>query len=168
MHRPILAAALLSIALSAGVAAQDRVNWDRYVDPQYGFSADLPYGAFEPLPSDGSPGLTLGETDGNGQISIYGGDARGLTLAAFAERLTSGNEVRDITYQAEGKSWFVLSGFYQPESGGDQLIFYTKVLLSPDRERFSAFEISYDAAEKARYDAIVEHIENSFTRPAAS
>ena len=105
MYRPILAAALLSIALSAGVAAQDRVNWDRYVDPQYGFSADLPYGAFEPLPSDGSPGLTLGETDGNGQISIYGGDARGLTLAAFAERLTSGNEVRDITYQAEGKSW---------------------------------------------------------------
>ena len=167
MYRPLLAAALVSVVLSAGAAAQDQTSWDRYVDPDYGFSAQLPYGAFEPLPSDGSPGLTMGEVGGNGQISIYGGDARGLTLAGFAERLTSGNEVRDITYQAEGNNWFVLSGFYEPETGSEPLIFYTKVLLSTDRRRFSAFEISYDADEKARYDAIVEHIEDSFTRPPA-
>ena len=166
MFARLFAAALLSVALSAGAAGQSQLDWDRYIDPQYGFSADLPYGAFEPLPGDPSQGLTLGEIGGNGQISIYGGDARGLTLAGFAERLTSGNDVREITYQAEGESWFVLSGYYSPQSG-EQLIFYTKVLLSPDRESFSAFEISYDANEKARYDAIVERIEDSFTRPAA-
>jgi hypothetical protein len=168
MFARLLASAVLFSLLSLGAAAQQSSSWATYVDPDYGFSAELPYGQFEALSSDGSQGLTLGEVGGNGQISIYGGDARGLTLEGFAERLTGGNEVRNITYQAEGNSWFVLSGFYQPETGTDPLIFYTKVLLSADHERFSAFEISYDADEKARYDAIVERLENNFTRPPTS
>lgn len=171
MSNPVFVAAAFSLALSSSVCAtagaQQPGDWARYVDPKYGFAAELPYGQFEPLDDDGSGGLTLGETGGSGQISIYGGDAQGLTLEGFAERLSAGDEIRSITYQAGGDSWFVLSGFYQPEAVGERLIFYTKVLLSSDRQTFSAFEISYDAEQKARYDAIVSRIEDSFTRPPA-
>jgi hypothetical protein len=166
VRKQVLLAVAFALAAWIPAGAQE-AQWARYVDPQFGFSADLPYGAFEPLEEEG-PGLTLGEVGGNGQISIYGGDASGLTLDVFAERLTSGNEVRSITYRAEGNSWFVLSGFYEPETGGEPLIFYTKVLLSADRQTFSAFEISYDADEKARYDRLVDRIEDSFTRPRPS
>jgi hypothetical protein len=165
--RKLLIAAGVALVLGTGAFAQGTTEWTKYVDPQYGFSADLPYGAFQPLEDDGSGGLTLGEVDGNGQISIYGGDANGLTLDGFAEQLTSGNDVRSITYRAEGNSWFVLSGFYEPETGGEPLIFYTKVLLSADRQTFSAFEISYDADQKALYDSVVSRIEDSFTRPTS-
>jgi hypothetical protein len=169
MANQYIGAALIcmSLALGGPAHAQRSGNWAEYVDPQYGFSAELPYGLFEPLEDDGMGGLTLGEVGGTGQISIYGGNAEGLTLDGFAERLTSGNEVRSITYRAEGQSWFVLSGFYEPETGGEPLIFYTKLLLSADRETFSAFEISYDANEKARYDELVSRIEDNFTRPPA-
>ena len=161
-----IAAVSLILVGSVPSSAQSAA-WERYVDPQYGFSAELPYGVFEPLEDDGSGRLTLGEVGGTGQISIYGGDAGGLTLEGFAERLSAGEEVRSITYQAGGDSWFVLSGYYQPDAEGERLIFYTKVLLSPDRETFSAFEISYDLDEKARFDGIVSRIEDSFTRPPA-
>lgn len=166
MRKQVLLAVAFVLAAWMPAGAQE-AQWARYEDPQFGFSADLPYGAFEPLEEEGQ-GLTLGEVGGNGQISIYGGDANGLTLDVFAERLTSGNEVRSITYRAEGNSWFVLSGFYEPETGGEPLIFYTKVLLSADRQTFSAFEISYDADEKAYYDELVSRIEDSFTRPRPS
>lgn len=166
--KKLLIAAGFALTLSVGAFAQESAEWGRYVDPQFGFSAELPYGVFQPLEDDGSGGLTLGEVGGNAQISIYGGNANGLTLDGFAERLTSGNEVRSITYRAEGNSWFVLSGFYEPETGGEPLIFYTKVLLSADRQSFSAFEISYDADQKALYDSVVSRIEDSFTRPRPS
>lgn len=166
MKRQWFGAAALVLGLwMSGPALAQQVNWERYEDPQYGFSAELPYGAFEPLGEEGSGGLTLREVGGSGQISIYGGDAGGLTLESFAERLSSGEEVRTITYQAGGNSWFVLSGYYEPEAAGERLIFYTKVLLSADRESFSAFEISYDPAEKQRFDPLVSRIEDSFTRP---
>jgi hypothetical protein len=159
---------MLALMLGGSVVAQGTTEWATYVDPEFGFSAELPYGAFRPLEQDGAGGgLTLGEVDGNGQISIYGGDANGLTLDGFAERLTSGNDVRSITYRAEGNSWFVLSGFYEAETGGEPLIFYTKVLLSADRQTFSAFEISYDADQKELYDSVVSRIEDSFTRPTS-
>ena len=168
MSKLLSGIAAVSLILVGSVPSSSQsAAWERYVDPQYGFSAELPYGVFEPLEDDGSGGLTLGEVGGTGQISIYGGDASGLTLEGFAERLTAGEEVRSITYQAGGDSWFVLSGYYQPDAEGERLIFYTKVLLSPDRETFSAFEISYDLDEKARFDGIVSRIEDSFTRPPA-
>ena len=168
MSKLLSGIAAVSLILVGSVpSSAPSAAWERYVDPQYGFSAELPYGVFEPLEDDGSGGLTLGEVGGTGQISIYGGDAGGLTLEGFAERLSAGEEVRSITYQAGGDSWFVLSGYYQPGAEGERLIFYTKVLLSPDRETFSAFEISYDLDEKARFDGIVSRIEDSFTRPPA-
>jgi hypothetical protein len=161
------------LLLPGAVMAQGdagQVAWTSYIDPTYGFSVELPLGLFEPLEEvSDDPGMTLVEPGGSGQLSIYGGAAQGLTLDEFAQRLSSGEQVRTITYRAGGQSWFVLSGDYTPDSPSDEaLIFYTKVLLSPDGNSFSAFELSYPKDDKARYDAIVERIEDSMTRPGAA
>jgi hypothetical protein len=161
MIKAVLAAVAL-LGLSLPAFAQDG-GWRRYEDPDYGFSADLPVD-FVPLEGAGGPGLTLAEADGQAQINLYGGPANGLTLEDFAATLASGGQ--RITYQAQGQSWFVLSGYYEPTSTSrEPLVFYTKVLLSADQSRFSAFELSYPENEKARFDPLVERIEDSFTRP---
>lgn len=161
-----LGAAIVLVASGGMASAQSPIEWAVYDDTDYGFSAELPYGLFEPLEQDDGNGLTLVQTNGSGQISIYGGDAAGLTLDSFEQRLSAGEDVREITYRASGNSWFVLSGLYEQPTG-EPLIFYTKVLLSTDRQRFSAFEVSYDRSEKPQFDGIVDRIEDSFTRPGS-
>lgn len=165
-------AAALALLLPVAAMAQGnpgQVAWTSYTDPTFGFSVDLPLGMFEPLQQDNGLGLTLVETGGLGQLSIYGGTADGLTLEGFEQMLSEGEQIRTITYRAGGNSWFVLSGDYAPDGPADEpLIFYTKVLLSRDRNSFSAFEISYPRADKVRYDPIVERIEDTMTRPGAA
>lgn len=162
----IRVAAAAALMTPSGAFAQTfDLGWDRYTDPAYAFTVDLPMGLFAPLGTTDVPGLTLAEISGEGQISLYGGSAEGLTLQDFASRLSAGEQVRTITYQASGASWFVLSGYYESAAGEDPLIFYTKVLMSPDHRTFSAFEISYPKNEKSRFDPIVNRIEESMTRP---
>lgn len=141
------------------------LGWERHTDPAYAFAVDLPMGLFAPIDATDAPGLTLAEIGGEGQISLYGGSAEGLTLEDFATRLSAGEQVRTITYQASGGSWFVLSGYYESGPGERPLIFYTKVLMSADHRTFSAFEISYPQSEKSRFDPIVNRIEDSMTPP---
>ena len=158
--------AAVAIVTPSGAFAQTvNLGWAQYTDPAFAFTVDLPMDLFAPLDATDVPGLTLAEIGGEGQISLYGGSAEGLTLQDFAVRLAAGEQVRTITYQASGGSWFVLSGYYESPGGEDPLIFYTKVLMSADHRTFSAFEISYPQNEKSRFDPIVNRIEDSMTRP---
>lgn len=168
MLQTSLRATAITLLLPMAAMAQD-IAWTSYVDPEFRFSVDLPLGMFEPLDGDAGVGMTLAETGGQGQLSIYGGEAPGLTLEQFAERLSTGEQIRTITYQTGGNSWFVLSGDYAPDTPqSEPLIFYTKVMLAEDGNSFSAFEISYPKREKSRYDPIVERIEGTMSRPGAS
>jgi len=154
-----------AFALSTTLAWAQEVTWLPYTDPTYGFSAELPTGLFAPVDTGETPGIRLAEVGGDAQISLYGGPAGGLTRDGLEERLSAGEQIATITYRAGGQSWFVLSGFYQPVDGGEGEIFYTKVLFSPDNQSFSAFEISFPPEDKPRFEALVERLEDSFTRP---
>lgn len=164
---PVRIAFLALVFAVPGMAlAQAGIDWTRYSDPELQFSIDLPLGMFEPVAGGAAGSLTLAEVGGSGQLSIYGGPAAGLTREEFERRLSAGEQIRSITYRTGGNSWFVLSGFYGAEGEEDDpLIFYTKVLMSPDHDSFAAFEISYDEDDKALFDPIIERIEDSFTRP---
>ena len=165
---PKRTAALLAplLLLSTTLAwAQPAITWQPYTDPQYGFSAELPTGLFAPVDEGETPGLRLAEVGGDAMISLYGGPAAGLTRDGLEERLEAGEQIRTITYRAGGDSWFVLSGFYDDTEAQEGDIFYTKVLFSPDRQSFSAFEISFPPQDKPRFEALVERLEDSFTRP---
>ena len=76
------------------------------------------------------------------------------------------DRIEEVTYRAGGRSWFVLSGYYTDNDGFDEpMIFYAKLMFSPDRSQVAAFEISFPKSEKPRFAPLVEHIENSFTPP---
>lgn len=164
--RPLVHSAAVTIVSVAAVAAQPAaVTWTPYADPVYGFSAELPLGLFSVVEAEGSPGIMLAEVGGEAQLSLYGGPAEGMNRDALEARLSAGEQIGTITYRTGGDSWFVLSGFYEPLGPGDLTIFYTKVMFSPDHQTFSAFEISFPATDKPRFEALVEHFEDNFTRP---
>jgi hypothetical protein len=165
MTRSIFLAATAALALSATpVLAQD-AQWARYDNPAYGFSAELPLGIFSPASEPTSEAMLMLEAGGAGQLSVYAGPTDGLSLDQFASQLQTSDQSRSVTYRAGGNSWIVLSGFYG-EDGAEPLIYYTKLLLSADRETFSGFEISFPAADKPRFESIVDRIEDTFTRPS--
>jgi len=160
-------AALLVIASSMIVTpaalAQANGGWQSYSDHDYGFSAELPLGSFEVIEAEGTPGIALREIDGQATINLYGGPADGMTREALEDQL-SGAQLATTTYRSGGDSWFVLSGYYETQ-GRQDTIYYTKVMFSPDHQTFSAFEITFPTIEKPRFEALVEHFEDNFTRP---
>lgn len=174
-------ALLLSPTLSA--FAQPEVLWQRYTNHQYGYSVDIPFGLFASgVGGRRSNGITLSATSGGGELQIYGGsNAQHADPAAMARLLAGAEQVKQVTYRAGGRNWLVLSGFYRPvQAGGadlpgfyrplqagdaDRVIFYTKLMFSPDGSSISAFEISYPAIEKLKYDPIIAHLEKTLTPP---
>ena len=154
----------LSIALAPATLAQTRTGFEPYLDSTYGFSAQLPLDDFAVIDSQGTPGIALREIGGQATINLYGGPAAGMTRDSLEQRLETGASTSTMTYRAGGNSWFVLSGFYDRAQPQDT-IFYTKVLFSPDRQTFSAFEITFPARDKPRFAPLVEHFEDTFTRP---
>ena len=155
------------LLLSTGPALGQRVDagWQTYTDDEFGFSAQLPLGLFMLDPNGQTPGMTLVERGGSATLRLYGGPAIGLDRNTLEDRLSAGPGISQVTYRAGGPSWFVLSGFYAPSRPGEETIFYTKVMFSEERTSFSAFEMTFPAAEKPRFAPIVEHLEDHFTRP---
>lgn len=160
-----LTSALLVATLS--LAPTPAAAWDAYENPTYGYRIDLPGGPFAVEPAAGGTGVTLLDLAGRGQIDVYGADnAQELSPRAFESALGAAPRIAEITYARRGNSWFVISGHYRREGAeSTPLIFYAKVMFSPDRQRLAAFEASYPQAEKARWDPIIERLEASLRAP---
>jgi hypothetical protein len=164
-----LAALLFALAASLPAVAQAPA-WQPYEDPELGFRIELPLADFEAIgdDDDGPDVLRLYERHGgDAMIEVYGGqNPEGLSAAEFADMLAGADRIAEVTYRTGGRSWFVLSGYYQRLGFEEQeLIFYAKFMFSPDLQRFAAFEISYPAADKERFDPVVERLEASFRSP---
>lgn len=160
----LFAAVILLVAspLQAGDA-----GWQAFHEDRLGYRIDLPLGMFhvvEEMPDR----ISLQETGGEAQLLAYGGENAGdATVAEFRRTLEGAEWIREITYRAGGRSWFVLSGYYRREDvEQEDLIFYAKVMFNADRSRFSGFEISYPRSDKRRFDPIVTRIEKSLRPPA--
>ena len=162
-------ARILMLAVAAWLLGHAAVaaEWRRYADPQFGYSVQLPDDGFEVETSPERNGVTLFEIDGRGQIDVYAVEVdQQQSLAEIRRTISEAERIREVTYSHSGKSWFVLSGYYQrTDDEATDLIFYAKFLLSPDRRTLSAFEASYPVADKEFYDPIIERIEDTLTRP---
>jgi hypothetical protein len=158
---PLLLAAFLTLAALPAHA------WETYENPAYGYSISLPGSPFAVEEEPDGRGVTLIDLAGRGQIDVYGArNSEGLSPREFEAALGSADRIRDITYARRGQSWFVISGHYVREGdAGDDLIFYAKFMFSPDRTRLSAFEASYPVADKARWDPIIEQMEDTLRAP---
>lgn len=162
LHWLVVAFTVFASAVPAGA----RPSWSRYVDPELGFAIDLPTGSFVRDGKGTSP-VRLTERGGDGVLEVYGGtNSNGLNLRAFEKLVGTADRIGEVTYHREGRTWFVLSGYYRREGFEDgDLIFYAKFMFSPDLKTLSAFEISYPVTDKKRFDPIVEHLQATLTSP---
>jgi hypothetical protein len=156
-------AVLIAVLMSTSTMAAE--VWRAYSNSAIGYRIEIP-NTFAPSPDKSSAHLLFSEISGNAQIDVYGGrNVKSLSASQLAEELTQADQVADVTYRAGGRSWIVLSGHYQRDGGGEEIIYYTKLMLSSDRSRVAGFEISYPASEKHRMDRVVARMERTFHGP---
>ena len=163
---PRLALAVLLSLTGSGFA--QNLDWDTFVDPEYGHRYELPAGMFEQVESEAGKLVFEEVNAGGARLMIYSGDVpSGMTLSQFEERVRAAEWIEDITYRAGEGSWFVLSGHYRATNERDQpLIFYTKFMLSRDHDRYSAIEVTYPVGRKREFDSIVTRLEKGLRPPA--
>jgi hypothetical protein len=146
----------LCFAISCGASARAD-DWRTYQNDRYGTTIDYP-STFQPKPPpDADDGRAFKSADG-GEFSVfasYGGiDSNLAKYRDFVVKNLDAGSV--VTYQAQGKDWFVVSG-----TKGDN-VFYQKHLLSHHGEMTEGFVITYPASLKQTYDPIVARMAKSF------
>jgi hypothetical protein len=147
--------AVFLAAMVVGVAmAQSR--WETYVNARFGTRADYPADLFtrrDPPPENGD-GRRFLTTDGRARLAIWGGyNVENDTPASYFERLF---EKEGVTYRQITKTYYVASG----RRGAN--IFYERCnFRKGDMATIDCFEITYPAAEKKAWDAVVARISKS-------
>lgn len=160
MYRTSIAAPLLIVsafaASTASIAAAAQI-WHTYHNDRYGTTVDYPE-MFEPQPPpDADDGLTFKTKDG-AELEVFASyNALDFDLAAFkAFTVKNLDPGKTITYQAQGKTWFVISG-----KDADR-VFYERQMLSHGGEMTEGLVISYPADLAAKYDPLLGRIAKSF------
>ncbi|CUH76562.1 hypothetical protein [Tropicibacter naphthalenivorans] len=137
MKKLVLALVMLGDAALAGVYGR------------YGVTLDVP-GGFEMLPPPGNDD-GRGFTDrAGGRLSVWGSwqieplaDERAFRKSSYLE------QGAEITYEAGGKTWFVLSGYLGRE------VFYLRVedgQTCGGEDARAFFEVTYPVEFRSRYD----------------
>jgi hypothetical protein len=163
MHSHVSRRALLCAAFLAwpGRAGAEEA-WTTYHNTRFGTSIEYP-ARFRPgRPPDNNDGLSFIAADGAtlsvwGSLNVEAHDVAGLETF-LRESPQTGEQ---MTYRASGANWLVLSG-----TRGER-IFYQRHLLSHQNQIINAFEISYPAALRARYDPIIARLSRTL-RPGRS
>lgn len=157
----------LVLAATLALAPVPAHAWETYENPIYGYAIALPGSPFAVEERADGQGLSLIDIAGRGQIDVYGAqNTQNLSPREFEAALGEAERIREVTYARRGNSWFVLSGYYHRDGDeSDDLIFYAKFMFSPDGTRLAGFEASYPQADRARWDPIIETIEDSFRAP---
>jgi hypothetical protein len=152
----------LALVLSP-IGEVSAASWSRLIDPGGQFVIDVPTPSFRQEVSDKASHKTFIEVDGAAIIDVYAGrNLKRMVPTAFIQELSHAPRIEDITYAAQGRSWFAISGHYVREGAGQgALIYYAKFVFTADLTRFAAFEISYPVTEKRAMDPVVTHLEKS-------
>lgn len=162
MRRRTAAAILTSLLSLTPTFGQD---WRLYRNPDFAYSIELPSDYQDELRENDPATIRL--VEGETELTVFDGtNIEGWSASEFADFVARADRIARVTYRRAGQSWFVLSGYYRRDGTERQdLIFYTKFMLSPDGSRFAGFEISYPLADKRALDAVVDRLEATFRGP---
>jgi hypothetical protein len=133
-------------------------DWRTYQNERYGTTIDYPEIFKAGPPPANNDGLAFKSDDG-AEFSVFASfNALDFDLAGFKDFIVKNLEAGEvITYQAQGKDWFVISG-----TKGADGIFYERHVLSHGKELTEGFVMSYPARLKQKYDPIVARMSKSF------
>jgi hypothetical protein len=153
-----LALSLAMFVIAATFAQAD--DWPRYVNEKYGYAIDLPP-AFGPLslPYIGDGGVATAEA-GNAELSVWGASLGDDSFAAdVSSRIDSAvAEGWDISYRKATKAGTSWSG-----ARGERILYSRAIPACPGEAAY--FQIEYDRAALAEYDAVVARLVKSLTAP---
>mgnify|MGYP000385046410 CR=1 FL=1 len=138
-------------------------QWERYVNPRFGASAEVPAHGFiaEPVPAN-NDGQIWKSADGRGSIAVYGSYMVVVdTFEQYRDFMlyAARSDGVEITYNVGGRGWFVYSGYL----GND--IVYAKVVRSRNCAQtvVNHIYLQYPKSQKRRYDPIVTRLAKTLT-----
>lgn len=151
---------ILSVLLIAGLSsAASADSWVELRNERFGFRLKYPDGLFQPhRTSQAGDGIVLESSDGAARLLVGAfANHAGYSLASYQSYLARQSHASfPVTYAPRGRTWFVLSG------ERDGKIFYEKVLFSCGNGVITSFAMTYPAAQRQCFDAVVERMEDSF------
>jgi hypothetical protein len=152
----IFAAAAVVQAAAPTMAVAD--DWRTYRNERYGTTIDYP-DIFKAGPPPANDDGVAFKSDDGAAFSVFASfNALDFDLAGFKDFILKNLEAGEVvTYQAQGKDWFVISG-----TKGVEAIFYERHLLSHGKQMTESFVMSYPARLKPKYDPIVARMSKSF------
>jgi hypothetical protein len=152
---------LLTVAfgLAAGAAkAQDRTEIATYRNQLYGFTISYPTARFSPKEPPAEEGRVWVSPDGSARL-LAGGlpNDQGLSLRQYRDFVLQESYAgADIDYAPVRDTWFVLSGIR------DGTVFYERVTFTCGGKAINSWALLYPAAERRRYDRVVEQVARSY------
>lgn len=159
---------IAGLCVPAAAAPGDPAGWTTYRNERFGFAFAYPNALFQPVPPRAGDGLSDPAAERSGQAftsrdghafitAVAAPNATGGGPLAYRARAIANSYARArITYDRVEGDWFVVSGF----KGRD--IFYERVLFSCGGRVVNAWVATYPAAQRARYDPIVEALARNF------
>lgn len=150
-----LAAMVTAVLLVATAAKADA--WLTYRNDRYGTTIDYPDVFKMQPPPDADDGRIFKSADGAEFTVSAAYNTLDFTVATYRDFIVKNLDPGStITYETRGKNWFVISG-----TRADR-IFYERHLLSHGLQMTEDLVMSYPAAAKPTYDAIVSRMAKSF------
>jgi len=149
--------AALASAHAAGLAGGD---WTTYRNARHGYAIAYPTAAFPGEPAnENEDGRLLVSADGQARLLVgafQNPDA--TTLADYRALLLEQNYAGAVLdYAPVRDKWFVLSGTR------DGTMFYERVSFSCGGKLINSWALLYPAAERKRWDGVVERIARAYT-----
>ena len=156
-NRPYRPASHLTLAIGfcawiGGAAAQEQ--WGTYSNPRFGATADYLADLFtvKDPPSENGNGQIFRTADGRAELDIYGtNNIDGERPEVYVPRHVN---LDDVAYKKIGSDFYAVSGTR------GETIYYERCNF-PNDDVLNCFYISYPAAEKTDWDAIVARIGQS-------
>jgi hypothetical protein len=154
----ICCAAVLGAASAAAVSERSG-GWTSYRNAQHGFMIAWPSDVFPAEPArDSEDGQVLVSRDGAAKLMMAAFlNEQGVSLADYRRQLLEENYAGvEIDYAPVRDRWFVLSGVR------DGVMFYERVTFTCGGKLINSWAMLYPAAERKRYDRIVEAVAKTY------
>jgi hypothetical protein len=151
-------AVVAGVLLGSAPAAAQGGEVATYRNARYGFTLSYPHDQFQPQEPIVEEGRIWVSHDGNARI-LAGAlpNADGMSLKDYREFVLKESYAgAEIDYAPVRETWFVLSG---TRAG---TMFYERVTFTCGGRLINSWAMLYPAAERGRYDRVVEQVARSY------